>query len=297
MGWRIVYIEEAMNAKLYLDNIRIETDTNEIIIPLKDIHTLVIDNYKLSITIQLMLKCSEYNVNVVLCGMEHMPKALVLPIIGNYQAPKILKQQIQWSEEMKKKLHRLIIINKIENQALLLKYFGKNKDVIEKLFSFSREVEDADIGNREGLSAKMYFRELFGNDFKRFEENVINAGLNYGYAILRSQISKTIISKGLNASIGIIHIGYDNAFNLSDDIIEVFRPLIDEYVYKYLVDAIIFKKENRLDLIRKTTGTAIINGSKQTIFNTISIYVERIIEAFEKNDETLYQSVRLIHEL
>ena len=86
----------------------------------------------------------------------------------------------------------------------------------------SKNVLENDKSNREGLAAKVYFHELFGLDFRRFDDDIINAGLNYGYAILRSQISKTVIAKGLNPCLGIFHKGYDNPFNLSDDIIEVY---------------------------------------------------------------------------
>lgn len=143
----------------------------------------------------------------------------------------------------------------------------------------------------------MYFRELFGEKFKRFDEDVVNAGLNYGYSLLRSQISKTIIAKGLNPSLGIFHKGYNNPYNLSDDIIEVFRPLIDEYVYSKLVDALLFKRENRLELIACTSKDAYICGKKQSLFNVIKIYLEKIIECFEENNPDKYEPVRLVYEL
>lgn len=154
-----------------------------------------------------------------------------------------------------------------------------------------------DKSNREGLAAKVYFHELFGLDFRRFDDDIINAGLNYGYAILRSQISKTVIAKGLNPCLGIFHKGYDNPFNLSDDIIEVFRPLIDQYAYRNLRDAIIFTKKNRIELIELTGKDAIINFQKQTIFNVISMFIDKIIYIFETGDIESYIPVRLIYEL
>ena len=96
MGWRILYIEEAISVKLYLDNIRIEKETGFLTIPLSDIHTIVIDNQMISVTIPLIVKCSEYNINLVVCSIEHMPKASVISFNGNYQAPLVLKKQIMW---------------------------------------------------------------------------------------------------------------------------------------------------------------------------------------------------------
>lgn len=297
MGWRILYIEEAKSVRLYLDNIRIEREVGDITVPLSDIHTLVIDNQMITITVPLIVKCSEYNINLIICSLEHIPTSTVSPISGNYQSAIMLRKQIDWDMHLKNIIHQKIIVNKIENQSDLLKHLGLQFDTIHKLLDFSREVQLSDYTNREGLAAKMYFRELFGSNFKRFDEDIINAGLNYGYSILRSQISKTIIAKGLNPSLGIFHKGYNNPFNLSDDIIEVFRPIIDEYVYKNMIDAIIFKKENRMELIACTAKDAYICGKRQSLFNVIRIYLEKILECFEENNPEKYESVRLIHEL
>lgn len=298
MGWRIVYIEESMDLKLYLDNIKVIKPNNiEYTIPLSDIHSLIIDNPKVNITTPLMLKCSDYNINFILCNIEHMPNTIIEPINGNYQTPLVLKKQISWNEDYKRIMHQFIIKNKIQNQIDLLKYLDKDLSVISKMFEFMQEVSPGDSGNREGLAAKIYFRELFGPNFKRFDDDVINSGLNYGYAILRSQISKTIIAKGLNPTLGIFHKGFDNKFNLSDDLIEVFRPLIDEYVYIKLKDTLIFKKENRLDLIKQTLKNVIIEHKQQSLFNAISIFVDKIINFFDTGDLDSYEKVTLIYEL
>lgn len=297
MGWRIVYIEQANSMKLYLDNLKVTSDLGEVTIPLSDIHTIIIDNQTVILTVPLINKCSEYNVNLVFCSLEHMPKALINPLNGNYQGPSILKRQLAWSDCLKDIIWKKIVINKIENQNELLKKLNKNIAVINKINDFISEVNEGDLTNREGLAAKMYFRELFGSDFKRFDSDVLNAGLNYGYAILRSQISKTVIAKGLNPNIGIHHIGYDNYFNLSDDIIEVFRPIIDEYVYKMMKESIIFTKENRLGLIKQTTCDVFINGTRQTLFNAIEIFIEKIMNCFESGEIDSYLPIRLIYEL
>ncbi len=297
MGWRILYIENANSVRLYLDNLKIERDTGDLTVPLSDIHTLVFDNQMISITIPLIVKCCEYNIDIIVCSIEHMPSAYISPFSGNFQSPLILRKQISWNDEMKGILWQKIVKNKIENQVDLLKHLNKSQEVISKLVDFSCEVEENDITNREGLAAKMYFRELFGSEFKRFDDDVINAGLNYGYSILRSQISKTIVAKGLNATLGLFHKRYDNPFNLSDDIIEVFRPLIDEYVYKELREAIIFKKNNRIDLINQTTKDVYIKGNKQTLFNAIGIFIDKMLYFFETGDLNAYEQVRLIYEL
>ena len=297
MGWRILYIEQANSMKLYLDNIKVTNDLGEVTIPLCDVHTIVVDNQQVLISVPLINKCSEYNVNLIFCSLEHMPKCVLNPLNGNFQTPAILKKQLAWSKELKDIIWKKIVINKINNQCDLLSSTNKNIDVINHIREFTKDIDNGDTTNREGLAAKMYFRELFGSKFRRFDEDVKNAGLNYGYAVLRSQISKTIIAKGLNANIGIHHIGYDNFFNLSDDIIEVFRPIIDEYVYKNMIDSILFTKDNRLGLIKQTSKDVYINGTKQTLFNAIEIFLEKIMNCFETGDIEQFSPIKLIYEL
>ena len=158
--------------------------------------------------------------------------------------------------------------------------------MIKKLFQFFDEVELGDKTNREGLAAKMYFREMYGDNFVRFDEDVINAGLNYGYSIFRSLISSIIVAKGYLPNIGIFHKGKQNMFNLSDDIIEVFRPIVDDYVLNNMYDDILFKQEHREALIQLTTKKVMIDNRRQTIPNAIYIYIESILKELESDEET-----------
>ena len=95
MGWRIIYIEDANSVKLYLDNVMIVRNNEKLTIPLSDIHTLVIDNQMITLTVPLINKCCDYNINLIICSLEHMPTSLISPFFGNYQSPLILKKQIQ----------------------------------------------------------------------------------------------------------------------------------------------------------------------------------------------------------
>ena len=121
MGWRIIYIEQANSMKLYLDNVKIINDYGEVTIPLSDIHTIVVDNQLVTLTVPLINKCSEYNVNLIFCSLEHMPQSFISPLNGNYKTPAILKKQMAWSDNFKDVIWKKIVINKIENQNALLK--------------------------------------------------------------------------------------------------------------------------------------------------------------------------------
>lgn len=281
MSHRVIYIEKCENLKLYLDNLKVLINDNEILFPISDIMILVIDNYKANLSVQLMNKLTENNVCTILCGIDHLPKSYILPMNGNFAQSGNIVKQINWDVYIKGLLHQLIVKAKINNQIEVLKANHKNVEVVNKLTLFMNEVELNDVGNREGLSAKMYFREMFGDEFVRMNEDVINAGLNYGYAIFRSLISSIIVAKGYLPNLGIFHKGKQNMFNLSDDIIEVFRPIVDDFVYKNMTEDILFKQEHREALIQLTTKKLLIDGRKQTVANAIYIYIESILKVFE----------------
>lgn len=118
MGWRIIYIEEAMNVRLYLDNLKVEKETTEVTIPLTDIHSLIIDNQKVTLTIPLIAKCAEYNINLIICSIEHMPTALMQPYNGNFQTPLMIKKQMEWDSSTKSIIHKFIIKNKIKTKLI-----------------------------------------------------------------------------------------------------------------------------------------------------------------------------------
>ena len=274
--------------KLYLDNIKIFMNQNEILIPISDIMILVIDNYKSVLSVPLINKLTEKNVCTILCGVDHLPQSYILPLNGHFSQSGNIKKQIEWNDEHKKLVHQLIVKAKILNQIEILKMNDKSSEVIFKLYEFYEQVLLDDTTNREGLVAKMYFRELYGDDFIRMDEDVINAGLNYGYAIFRSLITSIIVAKGYLPNIGIFHRGKQNMFNLSDDIIEVFRPIVDHYVYNNMMEDILFKQDHREQLIQLTVKKVKIDNKYQTIANAIHLYIEGILNVLETGDIHYY---------
>lgn len=286
MSHRVIYIEKCEYLRLYLDNLKVEYNDDEILLPISDIQILVIDNYKSSLSVPLINKLTENNVCTIICGIDHLPKSYILPMNGHFSQSGNISKQICWDENKKKRIQQKIVKAKIYNQIEILKKNDKNFNVIQKLFQFIDEVELGDSTNREGLAAKMYFREMFGDDFIRFDEDIVNAGLNYGYSIFRSLISSIIVAKGYLPNIGIFHRGKQNMFNLSDDIIEVFRPIVDDYVLNNMFDDILFKQEHRESLIKLTNKKVKIDNRKQTIPNAIYIYLENIFKELESDEET-----------
>ena len=297
MGHRVIYVEKCEYLRLYLDNLKVMVKDNDILFPISDIQILVIDNYQSNISVPLINKLTENNVCTIICGVDHLPKSYILPINGNFATSGNINKQISWERERKALLHSIIVKYKIENQIEILKQNNKSHEVIKKLYEFVDSIELDDRTNREGLAAKMYFRELFGSDFIRFDDDVINAGLNYGYSIFRSLITSIIVAKGYIANIGIFHKGKQNMFNLSDDIIEVFRPIVDDFVYNTMRDEILFKQEHREKLIQLTNKKILIDSRKQTIANAINQYLDSIFNYLDGETNRVLFPLPIIYDL
>lgn len=284
MGWKIIEIENAEHLRLFLDNLVIYKNEDKIIIPINDIDTLLIDNNQITLSIQLINKLSENNVNVIVCDNNHLPQTQLLPIIGNYNALKILNKQLTWNHKYKSNLWMNIIKQKINNQKEILSHFGYYGDSTKELDNLMLEIKEYDISNREGHAAKIYWHTLFGIDFnRRNENNPINKYLNYGYAILRSYFSKSIVKKGLDPRISIFHKSFHNHFALSSDLMEVFRIIIDFEVIKIVE---IEKMQNpwyesKQKLIECFNKRMKVNGKEQFINNAIDQFIDAIVSEKE----------------
>lgn len=284
MGWKIIEIQNADRLRLFLDNLVIYNEEDKIIIPINDIDTLLIDNVKINLSIQLINKLSDNNVNVIICDQNHLPHSQLLPTIGNYNSLKILNKQLTWNHKYKSNLWKNIIKQKIDNQIETLSHFGYYNESVLEMNELKSDIKDYDISNREGHAAKIYWHTLFGKDFnRRDEENPINKYLNYGYAILRSYFSKSIVKKGLDPRISIFHKSFHNHFALASDLMEVFRIIIDYEVIKIVE---IEKMQNpwhesKQKLIELFNRRMKVNDKEQFINNAIDQFIDAIVSEKE----------------
>ena len=222
---------------------------NKQTIPIEDIGVIIIDHQQVSITIPLMNALVEGNVQVVVCNDHGMPSAMLQSFEGNNLQGEILRNQIGVGEVLKKQIWKQIVEAKIKNQAALLNKVGRNGDLLKPYY---QNVKSGDTDNREGIAARIYFSELFGELFVR-DRNLsgINVLLNYGYAILRAATARSLVSSGLLPAIGIFHHNRSNAFPLADDIMEPYRPYVDEIVYDLARQGRLeLTKNNKADLIK-----------------------------------------------
>lgn len=202
---------------------------NKHTIPIEDIGVVVIENQRTSITIPLLNALVDDNVQVVFCDENNMPHSMLYNLDSNQTQGETIRNQIAAGEVLKKQLWKQVVEAKIRNQARLLDKIGYNGSILRPLYT---NVKSGDADNREGIAARLYFRELFGNSFIRDRNQPgINVLLNYGYTILRAAVARALVSSGLFPALGIFHHNRSNAFPLADDMMEPFRPYVDEVVH------------------------------------------------------------------
>ncbi len=281
MGWRTVVINK--NCKLSYKNDYLIIRSEDLkMIHLSEINTIIIENGMASITSYLINELSNKKIKLIICDEKHNPSCEMMPYYGSYNTSKKVIHQVNWSQERKDVVWQKIIIYKIHNQAMLLK--NLNIDGYEKLLEYEKQVEVADKTNREGHAAKVYFNLLYGMEFYRSEPDNTNISLDYGYTILLSLMNREIVSKGYITQIGINHKNEFNQFNLSCDLMEIFRPMVDEIVYKNR--EFVFDKEYKHKLIDVCNREVYIQNKKQYLSNAIQIFINSVFDFLENNKES-----------
>lgn len=198
-------------------------------VPIEDIGFVVLEHQQTSITLPLLNALSDSNVAVIFCGNDFMPNAMLMNLDSNHTQGESYRAQIEASEPLKKGLWRQIVEAKIRNQAALLNKLGKDG---ERLKPYYMNVKSGDADNREGAAARIYWNELLGEGFVRSREGTEpNNMLNYGYTLLRAAVARSLMGSGLFPAFGIFHRNRYNAFPLADDIMEPYRPYVDEIVF------------------------------------------------------------------
>lgn len=277
MSWRTIVVTSKCKLTYKNDYLIIRSEQLKAI-HLSEISTIIIDSTAVTLTSYLISALLDRKVKIVFCDAKRNPQGEILPYYGCHNASKRLNQQIGWSKDFSTLLWTVIIKEKILKQADVLKEIESDKYSL--LYEYIDGLTIGDKTNREGHSAKVYFNALFGKDFTREQDNDINVMLNYGYSILLSQFNKEIVANGYSTQLGMKHHNEFNMFNLSSDIMEPFRVLIDKIVYENQDQT--YSGEIKNKLIQVLNQKVVINNASYYVPNAISIYVRSIFEALNK---------------
>lgn len=278
MSFRTVVITKQSKISYKNRFLVVKQGIDEKYIHLSEIDTIIVDSISVSMTSYLLKELAENKINIIFCDDKHNPFGELKSFYSRHNSSKKITEQAKWTAKKKDELWLEIVKNKITNQALLLnKLKSKNYNLV---LSYVDEVKIGDKTNREGHAAKVYFNSLFGKNFVRNDSDNINSALNYGYAVLLSTVNKEVINNGYLTQLGIHHKNEFNEFNLSCDLMEPFRIIIDNFVY--------FNRERdfdssyKLDLVNIFNDKFKYNDKSYTLKDVLKLYVKNTLDCLEK---------------
>ena len=287
MGWRTVVITRRAKLDLQLGSLVVRNE-NVIKINIDEISVLLIECTAVSLTAALLAELTRKKVKVIFCDEKRLPSSELVPCYGSHDTSLKYKRQALWQTEMKERIWTEIIREKISQQALFLRHKGKKEARL--LEQYLTEIAPGDLSNREGHAAKVYFNALFGMNFSRTQDNVLNAALNYGYSILLSAVAREIVALGYCTQLGLGHINQFNSFNFACDLMEPFRILIDRLVCS--LELCEFDASVRHQLVNILNHEVIIGGNREYVGKAIRIYVKSVCDALEEGNPELLKFYR-----
>ncbi|MGL5042735.1 MAG: type II CRISPR-associated endonuclease Cas1 [Culicoidibacterales bacterium] len=261
----------------------------ELKLELDDIEAIILESQWCSITVGAHIMCSQKEVPIIICNEKHQPEVFCHSIYSYYQLTLRIKDQTNWQNlSIKDDIFAKIVQSKIQHQLNLLTSIKENEELTAKFTQYINKLDEERLDNlaetAESITARMYFKALFGLKFKRGEDDVINAGLNYGYMLIRAVIMTKIVAKGFHPSLGIWHHGQFNNYNFADDIIEIFRPIVDYIVFHRILSSQSFEKDERMILQNILLQEVDFAGNRVDLKQAISLYLDAINKTFQTND-------------
>ena len=244
-------------------------------IPIEDIGVVVIDNRQITITSGVIDALLANNCALITCDGKSLPVGLMLPLCGNTTQSERFRYQIEATLPLKKQLWQQTVQAKINNQAEVLSKCTDAETACMKVWS--KEVKSGDSDNLEGRAAAYYWKKLFGHitDFNRDREGVPpNNLLNYGYAILRAVVARALVSSGMLPTLGIHHHNRYNAYCLADDIMEPYRPYVDELVFNLVKERGLpedgLSREWKVELLKIPVLDVVISEKRSPLMIAVS---------------------------
>lgn len=252
------------------------------IIPIEDVGFVVLENQQITVTNGLLTKLMQNKTAVITCDTSHLPFSFLQPLVGHSEQTERFRHQLNASQPLKKNLWQQTVTAKIENQEAHLRSTGKNA---LKLKRYAAEVKSGDMENHEALAAAHYFQNLFDIEgFSRNQKGVPpNNLLNYGYAILRAVAARAVVSSGMLPSIGIFHSNKYNAFCLADDVMEPYRPFVDQLVLELVQSGLpyeVLTTAIKTTLLKIPALDVVIDGKQSPLMVAMSRTTNSLYDCF-----------------
>lgn len=260
-------------------------------VPIEDMGMLLMEHEQVTVTQGLLAKLLEHNVAVVNCNAQHHPVGMLLNFQGNSTQTETFIAQAEASKPLKKQLWQQVVKAKISNQGTILNAMGQDGGRLHKL---AQEVRSGDVDNRESVAAVFYWPRLFKAipHFLRDPEGPYpNNVLNYGYAILRATVARALAGSGLHPTLGLFHRNRYNAYCLADDMMEPYRPLVDQVVAGIVLDSPLDRTDldqtTKIDLLRTPTLDVDMGGKMRPLMVAVSETTASLARAYLGTDGVL----------
>lgn len=290
MGWRNIFISNPARLSLKNNHIVIRQQ-EETTVPLEDISVIVIETERAVITSKLLDALARRGIALFTCDPGHLPSGIFLSFQQHSRLLKVLKTQLELTLPFRKSSWRMVVEQKIKNQAACLEILAK--DGAEALRRIASEVKSGDGTKRESVAAKLYF-DIYMPNTNRQEDNTVNAALNYGYSIMRGAVARSLVSYGFLPALGIHHRNELNSFNLADDFMELFRPLVDLWVAQNVEDGCEFSKKERNGLLSLLHADILIFSERHSVLRAIDIMTASFSNACSYSNHNLLKLPELI---
>ena len=276
MSFRTVVIEKRSKLDLRMGYLVIRRDDDTTRVFLDEVNTLIVENPACCVTGCLLVELIKRKIKVIFCDEKHSPCSELLPCYGHGESSGKLREQIQWDTDFCRLLWAEIVAEKIRNQALFLAEKKMNRES-EMLMEYVQNIQSGDLSNREGHAAKVYFNKIFGNSFRRGDGSAVDSALNYGYSLILSAFNREIVACGYLTQLGITHHNTFNHFNLSCDLMEPFRILIDRWVDSCRFLQFSTKEKHRM--LEIFNQPFFIDGTQRRLDDCVLMYVRSIFKA------------------
>lgn len=283
MSWRIITVTNRCKLEHRLDYLVCRGEKTQKI-HFSEISVLIVETTAVAVTASLLCELTRRKIKVIFCDEKHNPCFELTPSSLRYDASGCIRKQIAWTEQNKEYVWTHIIRHKIFQQMTVLKELN-HTDRAQMLTEYMAQVQPGDPTNREGHAAKVYFNAIFGMEFSRRDPCFVNSALDYGYSLLLSAVNREVAANGYLTNLGLNHCNEFNHFNLSCDLMEPFRPLVDREVLH--MEGEVFSKEHKHLLQQLLNKEIMYDGKRYSINNALSLYVKDTIAAVEGDSKNL----------
>lgn len=292
MGWRNIVITQHAKVAYSMNRIIIQTDQDKYTIPVGDIQLLMLETTQAVITTAAICALGEAHVKIIFTDHQGNPVSETTDYYPTRRTADLVRKQVAWPENRIANLWTKNIGSKIQNQIQVIDF---NKIDSQSLVDELDKLELNDVSNREAVVANKYFTLLFGSEFYRRDFSSTNAALNYGYAVLLSLVNRAVVANGYLTCIGIHHENNENEFNLGSDLMEPFRPIIDQWVSQQRFDE--FTQNVKIGLVSLLSVKLMFNGREQILSNAIKEHVANCLHFLSGETDQIQIEVEIPNEV